>query len=174
MPENRIYLPEGLRPQASVSLSELRAAAQSGAVLEGTAVRCDAAGALHVSLGTLEGVLPREQIFSPWVSGSGRNIAVLALVGRAVCFTVTGVEADSRGAPRILLSRRAAQERALAWALDALVPGVVVTARVTHLEPFGAFVDIGCGIIALLPTERISVSRIARPDERLHPLIFSQ
>ena len=45
-------------------------------------------------------------------------------------------------------------------------PGTVLTCRVTRLESFGAFVDIGCGIVAMLPVERISVSRIAHPAQR--------
>ena len=36
----------------------------------------------------------------------------------------------------------------------------------THLEPFGAFCDIGCGVVALMPIDTISVSRIEHPDER--------
>ena len=39
--------------------------------------------------------------------------------------------------------------------------------RVTHLEPFGAFVDIGCGISSLLSVDCISVSRISHPRDRL-------
>lgn len=37
---------------------------------------------------------------------------------------------------------------------------------ITHLEPFGAFADIGCGIVSLLPIDAISVSRIDHPKER--------
>ena len=50
--------------------------------------------------------------------------------------------------------------------LDRLTPGAVLVGRVTHMEPFGAFVDIGCGIVAMLPLERISVSRISHPSQR--------
>ena len=39
-------------------------------------------------------------------------------------------------------------------------------ARITHLENFGAFADIGCGIVALMPIDTISVSRIEHPAER--------
>ncbi|CDC61012.1 rNA binding S1 domain protein [Clostridium sp. CAG:448] len=38
----------------------------------------------------------------------------------------------------------------------------------THTEPFGAFCDIGCGLISLLPVDAISVSRISSPADRLH------
>ena len=44
--------------------------------------------------------------------------------------------------------------------------GDVVDARITHLETFGAFADIGCGIVALMPIDTISVSRIEHPRER--------
>ena len=44
--------------------------------------------------------------------------------------------------------------------------GDVIDARVTHLETFGAFADIGCGVAALMPIDAISVSRIAHPRDR--------
>jgi small subunit ribosomal protein S1 len=39
---------------------------------------------------------------------------------------------------------------------------------VTHLDRFGAFVDIGCGIPSLLSIDCISVSRISHPSDRLY------
>ena len=50
--------------------------------------------------------------------------------------------------------------------LQSLRPGSVLTCRVTRLESFGVFLDIGCGIIAMLPIEHISVSRISHTKER--------
>lgn len=47
-----------------------------------------------------------------------------------------------------------------------LEPGAVVVGKVVRMEPFGAFVDIGRGIVALLPTEYISAARIRHPNER--------
>lgn len=166
MPENKIYLPEGLRPRTPLTLAALREAMEHKTILEGLAVRCDTEHTLHISLGGLEGTISREEAFSPWISGAERDIAVLSLVGKPVCFLVTGVDADAKGSPVITLSRRAVQEKALDWFLSALRPGVIVTSRVTHLESFGAFVDIGCGVIAMLPIERISVSRISHPSQR--------
>ena len=54
----------------------------------------------------------------------------------------------------------------MAYFLEHLEPGTVLTGRVTRLESFGAFVDVGCGIVAMLPIEHISVSRISHPRER--------
>ena len=50
-----------------------------------------------------------------------------------------------------------------------LTQGDVIPAAVTHLECFGAFADIGCGIVSLLSIDSISVSRISHPRVRFSP-----
>ena len=86
--------------------------------------------------------------------------------GQPHTITVTDLSADAKGAPVALLSRKQAQEDAIT-ALEALLrPGSVVTGRIVGMEPFGAFVDIGRGIVALLPTAYISAARIRHPRER--------
>ena len=54
----------------------------------------------------------------------------------------------------------------MAWLLENAQPGSVLPARVTHLEKFGAFVDLGCGVTSLIPLENISVARIPHPGAR--------
>ncbi|MEA4994063.1 MAG: S1 RNA-binding domain-containing protein [Oscillibacter sp.] len=166
MPENKMYLPEGLRPRAPLTPALLRDAQEHSTILEAPVVRCDADRTLHVSLGPMEGLIPRSEAVSPWIGGADRDIALLSLVGKPVCFSVTSLSADGKGAPRALLSRRAVQERAITHFMETLEPGTVLTCRVTHMESFGAFLDIGCGVVAMLPIERISVSRIPHPAAR--------
>ena len=166
MPENKLYPPEGLRPPVPLTLDRLREALESGDILEAPVQRCGVDHTLRLTLGGVQGCIPREEAVAPWISGAERDIAVLSRVGKPTCFTVTALEADEKGAPAALLSRRAAQEQAMAYFLERLEPGAVLTGRVTRLESFGAFVDVGCGIIAMLPIEHISVSRISHPRER--------
>ncbi len=166
MPENKLYPPEGLHPPVHLTLSDLREALESGAILEAPVQRCDVNHTLCLSLGGVQGYISREEAVAPWISGAERGIAVLSRVGKPTCFTVTALESDSKGAPVARLSRRAAQERAMEHFLEHLAPGSLLTGRVTRLESFGAFVDVGCGIVAMLPTEHISVSRISHPKER--------
>ena len=166
MPENKLYPPEGLRPPVPLTLDRLREALESGDILEALVQRCGVDHTLRLTLGGVQGCIPREEAVAPWISGAERDIAVLSRVGKPTCFTVTALEADEKGAPAALLSRRAAQEQAMAYFLERLEPGTVLTGRVTRLESFGAFVDVGCGIIAMLPIEHISVSRISHPRER--------
>ena len=166
MPENKIYLPEGLREPLPLTLPALKDARDRGTILEGMVTRCDSSLNLHVDLGCGEGIIPRPEAVAPWISGAGRDIALLSRVGKPVCFHVTGLAADEKGAPSITLSRRSVQEEAGRYFAGHLRPGMVLSARVTHMEPFGVFADIGCGVIALLPVEHISVSRIPHPDQR--------
>ena len=166
MSENKLYPPEGLCPPSSFTLQSLREAMEQGTVLEDRVLRCDAGHDLLLSLGGIQARIPREEVLSPWISGAQRDIAVLSRVGKPACFLVTALRADEKGAPTALLSRRAVQERAMDFFLEHLRPGSVVTAVVTHLESFGAFLDIGCGIVAMLPIEHISVSRISHPSQR--------
>ena len=113
----------------------------------------------------MTGILPRAEALSPWISGAEREISVISKVGKRICFTVTSLESDEKGAPVAHLSRRIPQEQALE-ALLKLPPGAVVTAKVTHLAPFGAFLDVGRGVVAMLPIEQISVARISHPKDR--------
>ena len=80
--------------------------------------------------------------------------------------TVMEALEETEGVLRPRLSRRRAQRAALDALLEELRPGDIIPACVTHLEPFGAFVDIGCGVPSLIGIENISVSRISHPGQR--------
>jgi small subunit ribosomal protein S1 len=121
---------------------------------------------LQVDLGCMRGVIPREEAAWCRPHESLKDIAVLTRVGKQVCFKVTGFATE--GGERVaLLSRRAAQSECAAHLFEEVSPGDLLEARVTHLENYGAFVDVGCGISSLLSIDCISVSRITHPRERL-------
>jgi len=166
------YLPEGRRLHSPENLSVcasaegLERAMNEGTVLEGTALLCDERHDLIVRLGGFTGRIPREEAALGIAEGTTRDIAILSRVGKPVAFTVEALE-EVEGELRPVLSRRRAQELALEHILDTWVPGQVVPATVTHLEPFGAFVDIGCGVPSMIGVERLSVSRIAHSADRL-------
>lgn len=162
------YLPEGMGPlfPGGQPLGVLQEAMDSQTVLEGLVIRCDGRRDLTVRFGGYEGTIPRQDAIHPAISGAERDIAILSRVGKPTCFTVAGIASDGGGKPRLTLSRRAAQEQAIAWLLEHGPVGSVLPARVTHLEKFGAFVDLGCGVTSLVPLENISVSRIPHPAAR--------
>ncbi len=166
------YCPEGfltgsLENSKSLSTPEgLKEAAESGTVLEATALLCDADRNIAVNLNGIRGIIPRLEGALGIAEGEVRDIALISRVGKAVSFTVTELTEDSLGRPLALLSRRIAQERCRREYIDRLAPGDIIPARVTHLESFGVFLDIGCGCPALLPIDSVSVSRISHPRDR--------
>ena len=129
MPVNRLFPPEGLRPPAACTRTELEEALAAGTILEGVVQRCDAAHTLHLSLGGIQAQIPRQEAIAPWISGADRDIAVISRVGKQTCFTVKELRSDEKGAPVALLSRRDAQEQAMDFLLQEIRPGTVLTCR---------------------------------------------
>ncbi len=166
------YYPEGFlwgraeNRAALASISALREAMIKNTVLEGRAVKCDRDHNLHVDLGIMDGVIPREEGAVGIAGGEVRDIALISRVGKPVQFTVTAIARAEGGKYEARLSRRQAQEKCAEEYISALCPGDVIGAVVTHMESFAAFCDIGAGVNALLPIDSISVSRIPHPGAR--------
>ena len=163
------YLPEGFRLHTPENRwvntpAAMDQAAEEEQILEGIVTRCDCAHNLVVDCNGITGLIPRSEAALGLSSGRTREIALLSRVGKPVCFQVIG-----EGDGQYLFSRARVQQKALNYLMENLLPGDVICARVTHLEPFGAFVDIGCGLTSLVGIEHISVSRIAHPAERFYP-----
>lgn len=166
------YMPEGMNlhtPENRAYLSSaagLERAMANGAILESVALLCDGDLRLHFDLGGIEGILPREEAVLCRPGEVLKDIAVLTRVGKPVCFRVCALGQEN-GRDVAYLSRREAQRECIRNRLGDLIPGDVLRVRVTHLESFGAFADVGCGVSALLPVDALSVSRIAHPRDRL-------
>lgn len=150
------------------TLQGLREAMRTQKILEAPAVVCDSYHNLTVELGGFRGIIPREEGAIGIRDGSVRDIAVISRVNRPVCFVVTDIKTDQSGREYAVLSREKAQKMCLESYISTFSKGDIVDARITHLESFGAFADIGCGIVALMPIDSISVSRIEHPKERFY------
>ncbi len=166
------YFPEGLiiktarNKEAMSSMASLEEARASSKILEARVMLCSSRFELSVDLGVCRGIIPRDEVAWSEDGKAPRDIAVITRVGKAVSFVIDRIEYPEGGEPVAYLSRRRAQELCVKNYLNTLEIGDVIDARVTHFEPFGAFCDIGCGIISLLSIDSISVSRISHPDDR--------
>lgn len=138
----------------------------SGEVLETIALSCDESHNIVVDLGGIKGIIPRNEGAVGIKENTVRDIALISRVGKPVCFTVSEFIEDDFGKPAVILSRLNAQKKCQAEYINNLQLGDIIDAKITHLENFGAFCDIGCGIVALLPIDSISVSRINHPGDR--------
>jgi len=169
-----IYLPEGERlcDEENVyytrDLCRLRYAMDEGIILEGLVTRCDCATMeLSVEVGPYKGIIPREEVLLCPEGEMPKDIAIITRVGKAAAFKIKAIEYTADGEAFLILSRKAAQESCRSEYVDKLRPGDIIPATVTHMESFGAFLDIGCGIVSLMTVDSISVSRISHPRDRL-------
>jgi len=168
------YLPEGClygsaeNRGCQFSPSALEECIRTRRILEALCVICDSKHNLIVDLGCMRGIIPREEGAIGIAEGVTKDIALISRVNKPVCFVVTELLKNENGETYALLSRKQAQLMCEEEYLKNLTPGDVIPARVTHLEQFGCFVDIGCGIPSLIPIDLISVSRISHPSDRFH------
>ncbi len=169
---NTTFAPEGYRIADAdnrkylSSLDMLERAAADGVILEATALLCDNSLSLHFRLGSVPAIMEKHEVMHTRQGEVIKDIAVMTRVGKPTCFKIMGITYED-GKPLAVLSRRLAQQECAEVYLAALQCGDIIPARVTHLESFGAFVDVGCGIASLLSVDSISVSRISHPSDRL-------
>lgn len=165
MPEGSLITTrENLNLMTSKAL--LKEAFYSRKIIEARAVMCDKEHNLHVDLGVMKGIIPREEGAIGISDGSVRDIAIISRVNKPVVFRITDFIQDDVGRTTAILSRRQVQEDCVREYISQLTPGDVIDAKVTHMESFGVFADIGAGVSALLPIDSISVSRIPHPSVR--------
>ena len=166
------YRPEGAligtpeNIEYTASLQGLERAMAEGRILEGTVLLCDSNLRLHLDIGGIKGIIEREEAVWCREGELLKDIAVITRVGKPICFKVVAIR-EAGGQPIAILSRRLAQLECMERYLSRVSCGDIIPATVTHMENFGAFVDVGCGISSLLSVDCISVSRISHPSDRL-------
>lgn len=166
------YLPEGellkLPSNAlhTANIAALEETMKKGIIAEAICSVCDSNHNLIIDLGFAKGFIPKNEGAIGIEDGTTRDIALISRVNKPVSFIVTDIKPENNGKYKITLSRKKAQEKCMADYISRLTAGDVINAKITHLEAFGAFVDIGCGIPSLIPIDLISVSRISHPSDR--------
>ncbi len=147
-----------------LSRRELQALAAWDAIEKGSRVEAKVTGqntgGLELKVGPLPGFMPASQI------GLGREDNLAQYIGRTLEVLVLEIDPDRR---RLLLSRRAIleteRETAREQSVGSLATGQVLRGRVTRIEPFGAFVDLGKGVEGLLHVSNLSRGHVADPND---------
>ena len=118
-------------------------------------------GGLTLKIGAHEAFMPLSQV------SIDRDLDASTLLGETLICEVLEVD---RSRNRVVLSRRRVEERdrleAMAETVGGLTPGKKMKGKVTRLETFGAFVDIG-GVEGLVHVSQISRQRVEKVDEVL-------
>lgn len=169
--KNKEYRPEGIFDSDDSlylsSLAGINRAMNEGKILQAKCYMCDSEHNLHLRFNNIKAIIPRKYAALGIMENSIKDVAIITRVNKSVSFKVLSV-IEENGNPLVILSRRDAQLECLEYIMNEYVPGKVIDARITHLEQFGAFVDIGCGNISMISIDNISVSRIAHPRNRFY------
>jgi small subunit ribosomal protein S1 len=143
---------------AAASDEQFEAAFQSGLPVEGKVER-EVKGGYEVRIG-------RRRAFCPISQIDVRGANTSAHEGHVYQFRIIEYK---EGGSNIVVSRRALledEQRANAGKVrEKIVPGAVMTGRVTSVREFGAFVDLGAGVQGLLHVSEMAWSRVSDPAE---------
>lgn len=165
------YKPEGINRNLSNEEYKRKLKSQNiiydNYIFEAPVTKCDSELNLWVELGIgVDCMIPKSEATYLFPGESLKDVAIISRVGKQVSFKITGIKKNEFGKDVFIASRRLAQLECIKNYVSKLIPGDIIDARVTHMEQFGAFCDIGCGITALLSVDCISVSRISHPRDR--------
>lgn len=170
---NNAYRPEGhlINTQANkhnvASLAALQYTMSRGTIIEGVVTSCDAQYNLHVDLNGIRGIIKAEDAQYCRPDETWKGVALMKRVGKPVACKI--VDIDMTGSePLVKLSRRDVQKECVENYHAKLMIGDIIPARVTRTDTFGTFLDIGCGISALMPIARSSLTRVNHTSERFH------
>lgn len=140
---------------------------QTEEILQGLVKKCDENYNLYIQFENgLTGVMPREEIEAINIEDSGlpRTNLCTGKVHKFVQFKIK----ETINENEVILSRKEVQEDALNWVKNELQEGTKVTGIVKNIKPYGAFIEIGGGVVGLAHIEDLSIARIKTPFERLN------
>ena len=166
MDYNQKFIPEGWNETSKAfSLDELNIASINGNIMQAKVTKCDSNYNLYLDLGNnITGIIPREEVEAVNIDETGfpkPNICT-SKIDKYVQFKVK----DTSKKDSVILSRKAVGREAMDWMRNDLKEGMQVCGIVKNIRPYGAFVEIGGGIVGLVYIEDISVARIKSPFER--------
>ena len=159
------FVPEGWNEEIeNLNLQKIQEYQQENRIIQGIVQSCDEQYNLHINLGNnIEGIIPRSEVED--IEGELPNEKLcVGKVHKYVQFKIQDIENDRT----VLLSRKSVQQEALNYIKDNMKVGQHVTGIVKNIRPYGAFIEIGGGIVGLAHIEDLSVARIKTPFERLN------
>ena len=158
------FVPEGWNEEVeNLNLQKIQEYKEENKIVQGIVQSCDEQYNLHIRLGNqLEGIIPRCEVENIQEGIPDERLCT-GKVHKYVQFKIEKIENDNE----IILSRKSVQQEALQYIKNMMQVGEKVTGIVKNIRPYGAFIEIGGGIVGLAHIEDLSVARIKTPYERL-------
>lgn len=134
-------------------------------ILQGIVKNCDSEYNLHVELKNgQKGIIPRQEVEALNLDEKGFPKINLCegKVHKYVQFKIKEKNGDN-----FIFSRKDVQKEVINYIKTDLKVGQTVNGIVKNITSYGAFIDIGGGIVGLVHIEDLSVARIKTPFERV-------
>lgn len=161
------FKPEGWNNEITpLDFNHINNYIQTNETLQGLVKECDDNYNLYIQFENgLTGIMPREEVEAINIGEEGlpKTNLCTGKVHKFVQFKVKEMKDENS----VVVSRREVQEEALEWVKSDLKEGERVTGIVKSIKPYGAFIEIGGGIVGLVYIEDLSIARIKTPYERL-------
>lgn len=160
------FTPEGwdLKP-SKININDLQSIMNQNKTIQGLVESCDENYNLHIKFGNgLNGIMPRNEIEEINVNENGlaKEKICFSKVNKFVQFKIKQIDGNMP-----ILSRRDVQNEMFSYIKHELTPGEIVKGIVKGLTKYGAFIEIGGGIVGLAYIEDLSVARTKNPEDRL-------
>ena len=150
------FFPEGWKSEEAEETND---------ILQGIVKNCDKDYNLHVELKNgMHGIIPRQEIEAINIDEKGfpKENLCIGKVHKYVQFKLKEKDGD-----KLIFSRKDVQQEVLNSVKTDLKVGDNIKGIVKNITPYGAFIDIGGGVVGLAYIEDLSVARIKTPYERL-------
>ena len=150
------FFPEGWKSEETEETKD---------ILQGIVKNCDKDYNLHVELKNgMHGIIPRQEIEAINIDEKGfpKENLCIGKVHKYVQFKLKEKDGD-----KLISSRKDVQQEVLNSVKTDLKVGDNIKGIVKNITPYGAFIDIGGGVVGLAYIEDLSVARIKTPYERL-------
>ncbi len=158
-PEELQAANEERRKRAQAIWQRLVDAKSNGDVVEAI-VKSTVKGGLLVDIEGYRGFLPASQ------AGVPKGAPLDTLVGTNVSLKVLDIDESRK---RVVVSQRRAQQEQRRSERSALIKSLKVgeerDAKVVRLADFGAFVELGSGVDALIPASELAFERVDKPSD---------
>lgn len=159
------YSPEYIthRNREEMSLNAIKQAIRMQSILEARVTKCDSNNNLTIEIGkNIIGIIPFNELEYHPDGTPIKPASATSKVNRHIKYIPISIRKED-DIFIVDCSRKQVQKICYDNYISNLTPGDVIDAYVLKIMNYGIFCDIGCGIVALLPTNNISVTHIVNP-----------
>ncbi|MBO5349392.1 MAG: S1 RNA-binding domain-containing protein [Clostridia bacterium] len=161
------FIPEGWNiSKKTINTSVLDKAIKTQEILEAKVIKCDENYNLHLQFDDKKtGIINREEIelINNKNNPTFKENVSTSKINKYVQFKVKGIDESNN----YILSRKDVEKEAISWIKDEVTEGTILKGIVKSIQPYGAFVEIGGGVVGLVHIEDMSIARIKSPKERV-------